>query len=268
MSSSNGVLIGAGSFSNRKLRYAAPLVAAAAVVGFGSASFGAVYPGNAGTGFGGPVGLGSLTITDTPTSMTITLNKGTNSLNDALALYLDTQAGGFFDNSTFNDNNDGGRTALSGANNGNPSRSLLTLPFAADYGIAIENGFIGVFQLASGGNNSFNFLFGQSQSGNGNDPTFSITMTAAQMAQIGLTAGSGQSFNFVGSYISTSAYRSNETIGASVTAPGDGSGNAGFANPQSFQEGLSYTLTTVPEPTTASLLCVGGFMLCARRRRD
>ena len=140
----------------------------------------------------------------------------------------------------------------------------MSLPFAADIGIAIENGFIGVFGLASGGNGSLNFLFGQAQSGNNNAPSFSISMTPAQMLQMGLTAGSGQTFQFVGSYLSTSAYRSNETIGASITVPGDGAGNAGFSNPQTFTQALSYTLS-VPEPTTISLLLLGSIGLISRR---
>ena len=221
-------------------------------------------PGNGATGFGGPVGLGSLNVTDSASGMTITLNRGTNGFNDDLVLYLDTQAGGFFDNSGFGDNGDGGRTAISGTNNGNSSKSLVTLPFAADYAFSIENGFIGAFSLANGGNNSFTFQFGQPQSGNNVAPSYSINLTAAQMAQIGLTAGSGQTFRFVGSYISTSAYRSNETIGASVTVPADGGGNAGFANPQTFTQGISYTL--VPEPNSIALCLLGAIGFALRRR--
>jgi hypothetical protein len=241
--------------------------ALAALVSLPSAQcFGALlYPGNGATGFGGAVGTGSLSISDSPAGMDITFNRGAGPLNDALVLYLDTQAGGFPDNSTFFDNADGGRTAISGTNNGNPSKTLVNLPFAADYGIAIENGFIGVFGLASGGNGSFNFLFGQGQSGNPNDGPYVLNVSPAQMLQLGLTAGSGQTFQFVGSYINTSAYRSNETIGASITVPGDGAGNAGFNNPQTFAQALSYTL--VPEPATIGLLLVGmlGAALYARR---
>ena len=167
------------------------------------------------------------------------------------------------------DNADGGRTAISGANNGNPSRTLVTFPsgFGADYAMAIENGFIGVFQLFSGGNGSLQFLFGQAQSGNNLDASYTINMTAAQIAQIGLTAGSGQTFSFDGSLISTSAYRSNETIGASTTVPGDGAGNAGFNNPQTFQQADSFTLTLVPEPGSIGLLALSGLAMLARVRR-
>ena len=231
-------------------------------------AFADTYPGNGATGFGGSVGTGSITITDTPTSLTLSFNRGAGQFNDALVLYIDSQAGGFTDNSSFGDNADGGREAISGTNNGNPSQTLVSLPFAADYAMAIQNGFIGVFQLASGGNNSLVFLFGVAQSGNNSDASYSITLTAAQMAQIGLTAASGQSFQFVGSLISASAYRSNETIGASTTTPGDGSGNAGFSNPQTFDSALSFTL--VPEPSVFALLGVGvtAFGIIVRSRKN
>jgi len=242
------------------------VIAAIATLGVASFANATIYPGNGANGFGGAVGTGNLTITDTDAGMNVTLNRGAGSLNDVLVIYLDTVPGGFIDNTTLGDNGDGARTAISGTNNGNPSKTLVNLPFGADYAIAIENGFIGVFGLAAGGNNSLNFQFGQSQSGNNNDASFTINMTAAQMAQIGLTAGSGQTFNFVGTYISPSAYRSNETIGTSVTVPGDGAGNAGFSNPQTFPQGLSYTLVSVPEPASMGLLALGGVTMLAKRR--
>jgi hypothetical protein len=225
------------------------------------------YPGNGASGFGGTVGTGSVAISDTASSLTITLNRGAGAFNDDLVLYLDTQPGGYNDTSTFTDNGDGGRTAISGANNGNPSRTIATFApgFGADYAVSMENSFIGVFDLSNP--NNFTFLSGQGQSGINTDASYSITLNAAQMAQIGLTAGSGQTFFFEGSYISTSAYRANETIGASVTAPGDGSGNAGFNNPQNFTTDSAYTLMTVPEPSTFSLIGLGSAALLALRRR-
>lgn len=227
------------------------------------------YPGNGAAGFGSPVGSGSLDVTDTANSLTFTFNRGAGAMNDDLVVYLDTQLGGFSDTLLFSDNADGGRTAVSGFNGGNPSRSLVTFAagFTADYALSIENGFIGVFGLAPGGNNSLNFLFGLGQSGNNLAASYSITLTAAQMSQIGLTAGSGQTFSLVGSLTSTSAYRSNETIGNSLTVPSDGAGNAGFNNPQVFTQSDVFTLTTVPEPTTLALAASGLAMLLIRRRR-
>ena len=224
------------------------------------------FPGNGFTGFGGAVGTGSISISDSLAGMTVTLNRGAGALNDALVLYLDTQSGGFSDTSSFSDNADGGRTAISGANIGSGSRTVAAFgALQADYAIAIENSFIGVFGLAAGGNGSLNFLFGQAQSGNNSDPSYTINISPAQMSQIGLTAGVQQTFSFVGSYISTAAYRANETIGTSITVPGDGSGNAGFNNQQGFTGYNSYQL--VPEPSFAALLIFGAAALSVIRRR-
>src|SRR2546428_5373071 len=131
------------------MRLSSHFAIAAILVAVCGSTFGAIYPGNGATGFGGPVGTGNLAVTDTATSLTVTMNRGAGAMNDVLVVYLDTQPGGFNDTSTFSDNGDGGREAISGANNGNPSRTLVTFPagFGADYAMAIENGFIGVFQL-------------------------------------------------------------------------------------------------------------------------
>src|SRR6266536_3137614 len=48
------------------------------------------YPGNGNTGFGGPIGLGSLTLTDDGTTVSGTLNKGPNGFNDVLVIYMDS----------------------------------------------------------------------------------------------------------------------------------------------------------------------------------
>jgi hypothetical protein len=248
-----------------KMKHALPIAALSIALAL-AAQGQTVYPGNGATGFGGSVGNGNITISDSLSGMTITLNNSGGLGND-LVLYLDTQPGGFADTSQFSDNGDGGRTAISGFNSGNPSRALATFSagFGADYAISIENSFIGVFGLAAGGNNSLNFLFGQSQSGPG---PYSITMTPAQMNQIGLTLGTGQTFYFVGSLISESAYRANETIGPSVTVP-DGPGsapNSGFNGTQTFTSDLAYML--VPEPATATLIGLGlaGASILRRRR--
>jgi hypothetical protein len=226
----------------------------------------ASYSGNGGSGFGGSVGSGFLDMYDSPSQMIFTLYRGPGAFNDDCVLYLDTKPGGFTSTALFSDNGDGGRTAISGLNGGNGSRTVAIFSpgFGADYAISIQNNFIGVYELVAGGNNSLNYLFGQAQSGNNLAPSYSITMTAAQLSQIHLVAGDA-TFYVEGSLISTTAYRSNETFGPSVTVPGDSSGNAGFSNQQTFQGPLTDMM--IPEPGTAAVLGLGlAGLLCFRRR--
>src|SRR5881227_2974175 len=99
----------------------------------------ATYSGNGNSGFGGPIGLGSLTLTDEGTTVSGTVNKGPNGFNDVLVLYIDSVAGGFSDTSGFADGADGLRKAISGFDGGG-NRSLLTFTpglFSPDYAIAL-----------------------------------------------------------------------------------------------------------------------------------
>src|SRR2546430_14934234 len=109
----------------------------------------ATYSGNGNSGFGGPIGLGSLTLTDNGTTVSGTVNKGPNGFNDVLVLYIDSVAGGFSDTSGFADGADGLRKAISGFDGG-ANRSLLTFSgMLPDYAIALgpaSDGFAGLLQ--------------------------------------------------------------------------------------------------------------------------
>src|SRR6267142_397493 len=122
----------------------------------------ATYSGNGMSGFGGPIGLGSLTLTDNGTTVSGTVHKGPNGFNDVLVLYIDSIGGGFSDTSGFADGADGLRKAISGFD-GAANRSLMTFwaGFNPDYGIALgpaSDNFGGLWQLANGGANSLNFI--------------------------------------------------------------------------------------------------------------
>lgn len=240
----------------------ASIFAVSAVVANVSA---ATFSGNGATGFGGPVGTGSLTIEDTATDLTFTLNRGTGTLNDVAVIYLDTQPGGFSDTSLFTDTADGGRTAVSGATATSRTTVNFAPGFGADYALSIENGFIGVFGLTENG--SHTFLFGAGQTGGNSAPSYTLTLDSAQMDQIGITAGSGETFGFVGTLISSTGYRSDETFGASTTTGADGGPNPGFNNALTFSETLSYTV--VPEPGVISLGIIGALagLIYNRQRR-
>src|SRR5437868_3798121 len=109
------------------------------VLGAGTAGA-ATYSGNGAAGFGGPVGTGTLTVTDDGAgNIHFSLTTGATFNSDDLVLYLDTQPGGVADNAAFTDNGDGGRTAISGANDGMMTRSLVNFApgFLADKAISV-----------------------------------------------------------------------------------------------------------------------------------
>lgn len=239
-----------------------------------------VYNGNGATGFGGAVGNGTLNVTSTPDGgITFSLApalRGTNNTLDgnAVALYLDTKAGGVNNTSTFNDTGDLGRQVISGTNPANtpPSRSVVnfTTGFGADYALSIQQDFIGVFDLSTGATGGpFTFQFGQGQS----TPPYTITLTPTQAAQIGINPGG--TFSFVGTYLATGVYRSNETIGTSTTVvdPGNpgAAPNAGNNGTVTFTSSNSYTLApaAAPEPSgLATVLMVAGVLgVCVMARR-
>src|SRR5256714_12827053 len=88
----------------------------------------ATYSGNGNSGFGGPIGQGSLTLTDDGTTVSGTLTRGAGNFNDALVLYVDSVPGGFSDTSGFNDGGGGLRSGLSGVCGGGEWRVLTLTP--------------------------------------------------------------------------------------------------------------------------------------------
>src|SRR5436190_14816455 len=100
-------------------------------------AYAATYSGNGNSGFGGPIGLGSLTLTDNGTTLFGQVNKGPNGFNDVLVLYIDSSPGGFADTSGFADSADGLRRAISGFDGGG-NRSVMTFSgMLPDYAIAL-----------------------------------------------------------------------------------------------------------------------------------
>ena len=61
------------------------------------------FSGNGKTNFGGPVGQGSLEITNDASTYTFKFTKGAADFNDALVLYIDSKTGGFSSTIGFQD---------------------------------------------------------------------------------------------------------------------------------------------------------------------
>src|SRR6478752_4289382 len=106
----------------------------ASLAGASFSAHSATYSGNGSLDFGGPVGTGTLSLSDNGTTISGTLTKGSGSLNDSLVIYIDSTAGGFADTSGFADANDGLRKSISGFDGG-ANRSLMTFAsgFSPDY---------------------------------------------------------------------------------------------------------------------------------------
>jgi hypothetical protein len=224
------------------------------------------YSGNGNTGFGGPIGNGSLTLTDNGTTLSGTITKGPSAFNDTLVIYIDSVAGGFADTSGFADSADGSRKSISGFDGG-ANRSVMTFAsgFAPDYALALgpqNDSFGGLWSLANGGANSLGFISSANLTPTGAGSSSSSTFTfSISLASIGLTPGAGQSFELFGTYTSDSGFRSTEAIA------GNDSGTQGWNNftQTSF---ATYATTPVPEPTTMALGAGGlAFLYILRRRR-
>jgi hypothetical protein len=197
------------------------------------------FAGNGNTGFGGPVGQGTLSVTDDGTNITFTLQRGGGNLNDVLAIYIDTgTAGGYADTSAFTSTGGDDVNAISGYNGSSRSVMTFTNGFRPTYAIAIKPNYMDLFSLTNPA--SFSYITGTGQSGS-SSASFSLTI---QASQIGLTPGVSSSFKIFGTLTSSTAYRSTEAIaGNDYSAFGQGN------NPFTQTAFATYNFAAPPAPS-------------------
>ena len=176
-------------------------------------AFATNYPGNGKTGFGGPVGPGSLDVTNVGNTITFTLNRGTGNMNDALVIYLDAVTGGFSSTANFIDATDGLSKAIAGVDGTNRAIFNFNAAFRPEYALAFKPGETSakLVLLTEGAN--FTLISSPTLSNNTNNAaSYTVTINATD---IGLTGTVG--FKFFATLISTTAYRSDEAIGDPMT---------------------------------------------------
>ena len=151
------------------------------------------FAGNQNTSFGGAVGTGSLqVVNDSLGAINFTYTRGTSNFDNAIVIYIDSQSGGATSTSGFNDTADGLRRAISGLDGTNRSTLNFAAGFGADYAIALNNSFAGLWSLSNPASFPFQVSAGLlPNSASQTETSYSFGITAAD---IGLTANSGDSF--------------------------------------------------------------------------
>ncbi len=198
------------------------------------------FAGNTKTGFGAPVGNGTLAVSDNGELITFKLTKGAGNFNDVLVLYIDSKNGGFSTTSGFLDigtppDGDGSRRAISGFNG--TERSTLTFPaaFMPDFAIAAGNDFAGLYVL-QGGSTAHTYVTSANitPSNTNTSPTYTFTVNKADLGLTGGVLG----FKFLGTYISRTAYRADEAIGDPMTGFVQGYNNQTIVSFNTYLSGI------------------------------
>lgn len=209
-----------------------------------------------GSGFGGPLGSGTLYMQSDATNLYIGLQiqgaLGSNIIN----VYLDTRSGGFTDDTSMTDTADGGRAVASKL-----TRDVQdNLPVAVDFALQFGSTFTNLFELTTG---SHNFI-APGAAGTGGNGAAGFREASIPLATLGLTPGS--SVDFLALLVSDTSFSSNEGVPSmgDVNNPGfDNSGNGGGA--VTWSNFNRFNL--IPEPASVAL-CGMGLLLIAGRRRS
>jgi len=208
-----------------------------------------------GAGFGGTLGAGRLFMDSNSTNLFLGFQAG-NFLNDNVAIFINSRAGGFTD-ADMNDTADGGRNVSS--NLCRDVNDVFPAGFLPDYTIIIGSFGIVTFELNAGNTpGHLNFL-DFNGAFTGNDPNLAREYTLP-LSTLSITGG----LDFFVAYCSDSGFLSDETI---PVQPFTGGGNPGFdGNGRDINWTNFDRFVIVPTPGAAGLLGLGA-LIAARRRR-
>jgi PEP-CTERM motif len=242
---------------NKPMKNILKLIVGLIALGSGVTHAATTYVGNGSTAWGGTVGNGSLVVNDLADgTLTFTVTAGSGFGGNTFVLFIDSKSGGFNTTANFTDTGDPLRKAISGFNGGT-DRSTTLLGINADYAIAADSGYGGLWELTTASH-----IHQLGVGSLGADPVTSKVLTL-NVSNLGLTANSGQSFNFFGMLISGTGYSSSEFLGVTSV-----SGSLGYGNTQTVSGSSTYTL--IPEPSSSLLMGLGlaGLAVLRRTRKN
>lgn len=194
-------------------------------------------PGNGNAGFGGAVGQGNMALdSNTAGDVRITFTRGPGEVFDLMVLYVDAIPGGEPSTDQYTDQGDASRVAISGISGSNRARLTFPDPMRPDFAIAYSPNFGGyLFRLTTNGSHQHSATVAATSTSSSVTNDFNFNL-----GQIGLSAG--DAFDFFVTYLSDTAYRSDEYLGPLVT-----SGNTGYS-PVTLPAGQRVTFVSVPNP--------------------
>jgi hypothetical protein len=209
-----------------------------------------VYSNGGGTGFGGTLGGASIAFDAVGSNLNISFTPG-GSLNDIVAIFLNTRSGGFTD-SQMNDNGDDGRRVIS--NLGAAGDDTFPDMGAPDFGIAIGSFGSVLFELNAGNtNNHLGFVAFENTAFGATGKQITVSL-----ASLGLPS----QIDWFAAYSSGTNFLSNESFAASTTL--NTGGNPGFTSTATFENYNRFVV--IPEPSAALLGGLGMLALLRRRR--
>lgn len=180
-----------------------------------------------------------MTISVSGDQVTIVFDKGAGDFNDEMVIYIDSKPNdGYSSTVNFADPDAGDklRRAITGAGIfAGGTRSVVNFPdgFSADYAIAVNTGFGGLWELVE--NASFPFIAGVGNPTSNTQASFTMTFNKNQ---IGLGADDPLAFSFVITYMDAfggnGVWRSDEGFGDGLPTGNPGTGDVTFSTSKNF----------------------------------
>lgn len=212
--------------------------------------YAATYTNGGGSGFGGALGNGSISMDTDGTNLYIGVSLAGGGNN--VVLWLDTGEGGQ-QRSDMNDTADTGRNQIS---NFYFEGAQLSFPTRVEYGIIFEEGNGTVAFITNDGNTPGHLTFDIFS----NDQTSTNFEVAVPLASL----GSPEYVNFFSGLISGSFFASNETLPAQPDY--NAADNPGFASPETSNSWTEFNQFVLPTPGATALFGLAALGATRRRR--